>query len=216
MITELTHQIESAGDGRVATEEHRGVVGGVGLQASVGSTVGIVLGRPREGRGFEARLLQTLSERIEPGLGEIDGGAHDERLALDHELHPTVAVDEIAQLPLAGHLGRQAGDRDILDQHAEDLLAELLGEQKLGQAPLRIDPRSRDEKDHGFAAMRGQAKRLLPPFAGNETARLGNVEKILVPAVFLEPLAEGERVRVVRARMADEDERHGLPEGSTS
>src|SRR5262249_54959234 len=112
---------------------------------------------------------------------------------------------------LARHLGRDAVELHLFDDYPEDFLAQLLGEQELGQTPAGGEPRWRDQEENRLAAIRRGLQRGLPTFTRCEPALLVDVEEIIAPAFALQPLGKRECQRVVGARVADENTRHSAP-----
>ena len=81
-----------------------------------------------------------------------------------------LAGGEVHHLARRRQVGRQVGNRDVLDQDAEDLLVELVGERQLAHAPLRGEPGAADEEDHRLAAIGLLVQAPLPQFAGGDAA----------------------------------------------
>ncbi len=160
--------------------------------------------RPREAVRIEACALQATPEELKPGLAE--GYLLLLRPTdVDLEGAETVLADELAQLPLRRHLDGQALDRHRLDHQSENALVQALGQQELSQAPFRIEPGRRDQKEHSLAAIGGGLQCLLPAHARHQPALGIDVEEdVVLEALLIEPVAQRERGRIVCARMADE------------
>src|SRR6185436_14792699 len=86
---------------------------------------------------------------------------------------------------------------------------------EFGDAIPRRQPGSGENKEHGLAAMGALLKALQPTLSRNQTAMRVDVEKEIVPAARHQPVSQRQSLRVVRARMADEDPRHGHPAVTT-
>src|SRR5262249_31329163 len=95
--------------------------------------------------------------------------------------------------------------RHLLDQDSEQTFVELVGERQLALAPLGVEPMPRDKKQNRLAAADRGAERLLPPFAGSNSTFRIEVEKDVVPAFPLHPVAKRHRLSVLGARVAHED-----------
>src|SRR4029077_11681640 len=78
-------------------------------------------------------------------------------------------------------------------------------------APFGSEPRFGDEKQHRLAARGGLFQSPLPPLAGSNS-RLGvEIQEYVsgtAPVGGNEPLLQRDRLRVVLARMTDENARH--------
>ena len=109
------------------------------------------------------------------------------------------------QLPGAGEIYRQVGDRDVFDQQAEQPLVELMREVELLEAPARSEPGARDQEQHRLAARGRLVEGALPALAGRYAAVRIDIEENIVPAFTLQPVAKCHRLGVVRARMAQKD-----------
>ncbi len=113
------------------------------------------------------------------------------------------------ELPRAGQIGRQLAERNILDQDAEQALAEAVGEIKLLEAPARGKPRLRDEEEDHLAPACRLIERALPPLARDDAAFGIEIEEKIIPTLADQPIAQRNRFHVVRARMAQENASQG-------
>ena len=122
-----------------------------------------------------------------------------------HPEHRVVmARGKIDNLPSAGQLSGELGDGDGLNQNAEQPLVEPPREIELLQAPGGVEPGARNEEQDRFATRGGLVQCPLPALAGLNAALRIEVEKNVVPAFRLEPVAKGNRFGIVGARMAEE------------
>ena len=112
---------------------------------------------------------------------------------------------EIDDLPLGRQLSRQSRERCRLHDHGEDPLVEVLGKEKLSEAPFRCHPRRRDEEDHHLATVGGSLQGLLPALPGLQSALGIEVEKHIVPTLGDHPVTDGDGLSVVGARMGEKD-----------
>lgn len=92
---------------------------------------------------------------------------------------------------------------------ANSRLFQVVHQFKFFAAPAGREPRFRDEKQHGLAAVSRLIERALPPFAcRNAAMRVDIEENFVFPAVTRQPIAQGDSLGVVSARMAQEYARH--------
>src|SRR4029077_15212834 len=117
--------------------------------------------------------------------------------------------DEAAKLPFGSHLGRQLSDRNVFEDDTEDLLVQALSEKEFSEAPLRLRPSRRNDKDDRFAAVGGLAQSFLPTLACGEPALGINIEEDVFPAVIRQPFVHRDGLAFVDTGMAEEDARHG-------
>src|ERR1700686_2498507 len=76
------------------------------------------------------------------------------------------------------------------------------------EAPVGLQPISRDEEHDRLAARRRRVQRALPALARSDAANRVEIEKDVVPADGSEPVAERDRLEIVPARMAEKNARH--------
>nr|VFK54775.1 MAG: hypothetical protein BECKTUN1418F_GA0071002_10551 [Candidatus Kentron sp. TUN]VFK59172.1 MAG: hypothetical protein BECKTUN1418E_GA0071001_10521 [Candidatus Kentron sp. TUN] len=126
------------------------------------------------------------------------------------EIFALIPCHQIADLPLRSHIRREGVEGGGFDEHPEDGLAQLFGEEILGNAPAGIPPGRREEEYHRLATVGGLFERFLPALAGRDAPILREIEKIVVPAVSGEPFGDGLGRRAVGAGMAEEDLGHGF------
>ena len=80
----------------------------------------------------------------------------------------------------------------------------MVGQVELSQAPARREPSFRDHKQHRFAAVGRLIEHAFPLLARHDPAVRVEVEEDFVfPAVIGEPVAQGDRLGIVAARMAE-------------
>jgi hypothetical protein len=203
----------------VAAEEDAGVGDVDRLQPTVRPpwrrTVRLVLeplGRPREALGLEVRQPgpgEPEPQAFEPFAREAHGGGvagrrqHRKRLEVR-------AVDEIGELPDAAYLRRHVLDRGVVDEQREEWAILTARRREFRDAVLRRKLCSGEYEENGLASPCALVQPIEPALARDQTALRIDVEEEVVPAACDQPIAQGQGLRVVRARMADEDPRHGL------
>ena len=128
--------------------------------------------------------------------------------ALRVQHHVVAPGGEPHDLPGAGEVGGQVGDRQVLDQDAEQPLAEPVREVELLQAPARGEPGLGDEEEDRLAAARRFVERAFPPLARRDAALGIEVEEEIVPALARQPVAQRDGLGVIRARMTEKNPRH--------
>jgi hypothetical protein len=123
--------------------------------------------------------------------------------------HVIRARGETHNLPSADQVDREVGNRKVFDQNSKQPLVQLLGKIELLQAPPGCEPGFRHQKEHRLAAIGGFVQRALPTFATRNAAlRIKIEEDFILPAVIGEPVAQGDCLGIVAARMAEKDVRH--------
>ena len=177
---------------RVTAEEDRGVRLLERAQAAVGRAARFVRRRPGKVSGVEAGAPEADPQTVQPVL-------------LD--LRPR----HVGHLEVGGQLDRQVGEGRRRDQHREDALAELRGQQELGDAPAGGDPFRRDQDDHRRAALAGLLQLLLPALTWRQAVLGIEIEERVTPALLAQPVADPDRRTVVPAGMADEQNAHDWP-----
>src|SRR5580704_219586 len=129
------------------------------------------------------------------------------RIGNPEDLH-ILAADQIDHLP-SNQLRRQislAGRR--INQDREELFVETEREVVFPQAPARLEPIARDEKNDCLATACCFMQLALPPFADRDTLLDVDVEKNVFPSFRLKPVEQGESGEIVLARMTQENARH--------
>ncbi len=183
----LAERIEPRRDLRIAAEEDGGVFLFEGFQAAIGRAA---FGEAEVFR-VEACALQAEAEAREAVFAQF--GRRDVR-----------------HLELRGELQRQLAPGGWLDEDGEDLLAEGLGELELVEAPFGGAPVWRDKHDDREAALARLLQLLFPALARGEAMFGIKVEEGLAIAFGPQPVAYGDRLCVVFARMADEYHAHSI------
>src|ERR1700737_3509968 len=116
------------------------------------------------------------------------------------------AGGETHDLPSTSEVLGKLADRQVLDEDTEQPLVERMREIQFFAAPNRSEPRLRHQEQHRLAAARPPAPPALP--RGNSAVRNEIEENLIFPAVIRQPVAQGDRVGIVGARMAQKDARH--------
>ncbi len=120
----------------------------------------------------------------------------------------------MGELPFRCQLSRQLVQFNGLENGAEDVFIETLGEQKLGETPFGLRPGRRNDEHDRLAPVSRTAQRLLPPLSGQQTALGIKIQKDIIPPVLGEPVPQGDCLTFVDAGVAQEDSGHGKPFGS--
>ena len=189
-VAQAPERVEPLGDLGVAAEEDGGVRLLQRAQAAIGWAVRFARRRPGEVPRVEPGAPQADAQTVQPVLFDL-GPRH------------------VGHLEVRGQLDRQLGEGGGRDQDREDALAELGGQQELGDAPARRVPFRRDQHDHRRAALARLLQLLLPALAGGEPMLGVEVEEGVAPALLAQPVADPDRPVVVPAGMADEQYAHG-------
>ena len=133
-------------------------------------------------------------------MGDPQYGAPHDVIAACRQAH---------DLPTAGQVCGKRADRQVLDQHTEQPLVQAVCQIEFLTAPDRTKPGFGDQEQHRFAAVRRLMQLAFPTFAGRDAALRIEVEEILVPpAVIRKPVAQGDGLGIVSARMAQKNARH--------
>ena len=119
-----------------------------------------------------------------------------------------VPGNQIGKLPGAAEVRRQLGGTERLEQEPEQPLVELMSEVEFPLTPARVEPGARHDKEHSLAAIDGLVKRTLPAFAGGYPALGVEIKKNVIPALPLQPVAQGDGLGIVAARVTQKDARH--------
>ena len=120
------------------------------------------------------------------------------------------------KLPRAGQVDRQVGGSKVIDQKTEQSFVQPVREIELLEAPARGEPRARHDEQHRFAAICRLVEGTFPALAGGDPPVRIDVEKNVVPAFAIQPIAKRHRLDIVRARMAKKDTRHSLDRDNSS
>lgn len=137
----------------------------------------------------------------------------------DRAQHDMIAAGgQSHDLPSPGEFLRQVVNRQILDQHAEQPLVQAVRQIEFFEASTRVEPCFRHQEQYRLATVRRLVERAFPAFSGyNAALRVEIEENLIFPALIRQPVAQGDRVGIVRARMAQKNARHNnRPEGVTA
>jgi|ERR1700738_2680530 hypothetical protein len=94
------------------------------------------------------------------------------------------AGGETHDLPSPCEVLGKLADRQVLDEHAEQALVQVVRQIQLFAAPNRSEPRLRHQEQHRLAAARRLVQRALPAFAGGNAALRVEVKKdFILPAL---------------------------------
>ncbi len=141
--------------------------------------------------------------------------AGDRHLHAHH--HMVSARAQPHQLPGACEIERQLGNVNVLDEQAEQSFVELVGKIEFFRAPAGGEPIPRDKKQDCFATGSRLVEGALPSLSGRYAAIRIDIEKNIVPAFTLEPIAQCDRLDIICARMAQKETRHAtVPGGGVS
>ena len=209
LIAQAAQAVQPPDDGGLPAKEHGGVFRLQRLEASVGCPLGVLARRPFKTGGVQAGLLQAAPQRGEADSRETHVSSRHQGLTRDRDTFPMVTRHQVTELPFHRHLAWNGVERHRGDDHAEDDLAQLLGKQKLRQAPPRGQPGWGNKEHHGLAAVGGLLEGVLPAFARIQPLAGLDVKEEVAPAIGLEPLGHGQGLGIVLAGMADEDHGHG-------
>jgi hypothetical protein len=93
-------------------------------------------------------------------------------------------------LPGASKLLRQLADRQILDQHTEEPLVQVVRQFKFSATPTGVEPSFGNQEQHRLAATRRLVERAFPALASRDAAlRVQIEENFVFPAVTHQPVA---------------------------
>ena len=161
-VLQAAQRIEHLGDLGVAAEKNAGIVGLERPQAAIRWPVRIAVRRPVKMPGIEPGGLQPElepSQTVGPE-GDLDGLAHPRQH--DGECPALPHGRDAHELPFPRHDRGQLAWRNVLDQDAEQPLAQVTHQPKLVPAPFRAEPGARDQEQHRLATIRRVAAAPLP------------------------------------------------------
>jgi hypothetical protein len=205
-IAQAAQRIERFDDRALAPEEDAGVFGLERFEAAVRRALRLFLRGPGEKPWLDAAFRQATPQAAQSfsGEGDVLLGVSARQ---HHAKHAVVASrGEIDDLPGAGQVRRQLVDRDVFDQRSEQTLVEPPRQIEFVVAPARVEPSLRHQEQNRLAARRRLIERPLPALARRDAdLRIGiDVEKDVGPTLFAQPIADRDRLRVIRTRVTEE------------
>ena len=129
-LAQSAQPVERLDDRAVATKEDAGVLGFQRAQAAIGRSVRIALRRPSEISGVETGFFQPMLETLQSlrREGDVRFLVRDRQNGAQH--HVIAPRGEAHDLPGPGKFLGQFADLQILDQHAEQPLVQVVRQMK--------------------------------------------------------------------------------------
>jgi hypothetical protein len=148
----------------------------------------VVAFKPRKETGAQKRRFSRA--------GCAEDNEEPRRRGLAQSAQPVERLDDRA-------VATKEDDLQILDQHAEQPLVQVVRQMKFPETPTRTEPCFRDEKQHRLATVRRLVERALPALSGSNAAlRVEIEEDFVLPALAPQPIAQADGLGVIHARMA--------------